>query len=354
MHSHRFSSRFKVTLLSIAILVLAGCATVDPTEQIAKDRLEMARAAYEYAKTNPLVESYALRTLLEAEKTLLEAEKVNTKVYSPNPLHPSQEYDAREKKMFFNEIARLSHVAKRQSQTSVALAEGVVLNNELVKLGKERAEVQLVKSQLEKKLMEQDLAEKAKALEMAREQLLTAETEAERARILADIQAKEAALAQAQAEAKAREAEMAREELAQLMRELSELQGRLTERGIVLTIGDVLFEFDRADLNLSAQVSMDKLAAFLREKPNRKVLVEGHTDSIGTDEYNLGLSERRAAAVKNALLKRNIPTGRIVTVGYGKRFPVATNETPAGRQQNRRVDVIILNEGVDPETQFRQ
>ena len=189
---------------------------------------------------------------------------------------------------------------------------------------------------------------------MAREQLLTAETEAERARILADIQAKEAALAQAQAEAKAREAEMAREELAQLMRELSELQGRLTERGIVLTIGDVLFEFDRADLNLSAQVSMDKLAAFLREKPNRKVLVEGHTDSIGTDEYNLGLSERRAAAVKNALLKRNIPTGRIVTVGYGKRFPVATNETPAGRQQNRRVDVIILNEGVDPETQFRQ
>ncbi len=384
MNSSCFSSQLKAAVLAITVgAVLAGCgAAVDPSEQIAKDRLEQARTAYAQAKANPIVESYSMKTLLEAEKTLQDAEQVRTKVYSPNPFDPSKGYDSTEKKLFFDDISRLAYMAERKSQTSVALAEGVVTRNEIVKLGKEKAEVQLLKSQMEQKLLQQDLDEKASALKRAKQQLASANSETERAIILADIQAKEAALANAQADAKtreaeraraeaadqareaemarteaedhAREAEKARAELALLMKELSELQGQLTDRGIVLTIGDVLFATDKSDLNASAQISMDKLAAFLQKKQNRNLLVEGHTDSVGSDEYNQGLSEQRAASVKSALVKRGIATERIVTIGYSKKYPLASNDTAAGKQQNRRVEAIILNEGVKPESQFRK
>jgi outer membrane protein OmpA-like peptidoglycan-associated protein len=383
MNYRCFFSQLKAAALAITVgAVLAGCGAADPSEQIAKDRLEQARTAYAQAKANPIVESYSLKTLLGAEKTLQDAEQVSKKAYSPNPLDPSKGYDSREKKLFFDDVSRLAYMAERKSQTSVALAEGVVVRNEIVKLGKEKAETQLLKSQMEKKLLQQDLDEKASALMRAKQQLASANSEAERAIILADIQAKEAALANAQAGAKAREAEMARAEaegqareaetaraeaegqareaekaraeLALLMKELSELQGQLTDRGIVLTIGDVLFATDKSDLNASAQISMDKIAAFLREKQNRNLLVEGHTDSVGSDEYNQGLSEQRAASVKSALVKRGIAGERIVTIGYSKKYPLASNDTASGKQQNRRVEAIILNEGVKPESQFRK
>ncbi len=366
MNSSCISRNLKATVLAITVgAVLAGCAAVDPSEQIARDRLEQARMAYTQAKANPIVESYSLKTLLEAEKTLQAAEQVRQKVYLSNPPKP---YDSREKKFMFDDIARLAYMAERKSQTSVAIAEGVVTRNEIVKLGKEKAEAQLLKSLLEKKLLQKDLDEKAAALERSRLQLASATSDAERASILADIQAKEAALARAQADAKAREAEMARTdaerqareaekataELALLMKELSELQGQLTDRGIVLTIGDVLFAFDKAHLNASAQNSMDRIAAFLQERQNRNLLVEGHTDSVGSNEYNQILSEQRAASVKDALEKRGIAGDRIVTIGYSKKFPLAGNDTADGRQQNRRVEAIILNEGVTPESQIRK
>ena len=374
MSLSRFSSQLKAAAFTVYVgTVLTGCVgAVDPGEQLAKDRLEQARSAYTQAKANQSVEAYAMKPLLEAEKTLQEAEQVSKKAYSPNPMEPSRGYDASEKKQFYDDISRLAYMAERKAQTSEALAEGVVTRNELVRLGKEKAEVQLLISQMEQKLLQQDLAAKAAALERAKQQLASATSDAERARILADIQAKEAALAKAQADAKANEAEKARSEaqaradakaneaekaraeLAQLLKELSELQGKLTDRGIVLTIGDVLFATGKSDLNVSANLSMGKLAEFLQKNQNRSLLVEGHTDSVGSDEYNQGLSEQRAAAVKNAPLKNGIASERIVTIGYGKKYPLASNADAAGKQQNRRVEAIILNEGVVPESQFRK
>jgi len=340
MNIHFSPRDLKALFLAMtAVAFLIACGPLDPSEQIAKDRLEQARAAFAQAKDNPIVESYSLKTLLEAEQSLKEAEKVREKVYSIDPNNPKG-FDAREKKILFGDISRLSYMSNRKSQTAVAIAEGVVTHNELLKLGKEKAEVQLQKSQLEKKLLLQDLTEKDSALTLAKNQLAQATSEAERARILADI--------------KAKEAEKAKAELALLMTELSELQGKLTERGIVLTISDILFGFDKDNLNVSGLSSMDKIAAFLRERPNRKLLVEGHTDNVGTFEYNQKLSERRAASVKNALVERGVAGDRIVTIGYSKKYPVASNDTESGRQQNRRVEVVILNEGVDPESQFRK
>lgn len=356
MNYSRFSSQLKAATFAASVsAVLAGCSgAVDPSEQIARDRLDQARTAYSEAKANPNVESYSMKTLIGAEKTLQDAEQVNKKVYSPNPAEPSKGYDSREKKLLFDDVSRLAYMAERQSQTSVALAEGVVARNEIAKLGKEKAEVQLQKSQIEQQRLQKDLDAKAAALERAKQQLASASSEAEKARILADIRAIEAAMALSQADARARDAELAKAELAQLLMEMSELQGQLTDRGIVLTIGDVLFATGKSDLNASAQSSMDKIAEFLQKKQNRNLLVEGHTDSVGNDQYNQGLSEQRAAAVKSALVTRGIVNERIVTIGYGEKYPLADNTATAGKQQNRRVEAIILNEGVKPDSQFRK
>jgi outer membrane protein OmpA-like peptidoglycan-associated protein len=98
--------------------------------------------------------------------------------------------------------------------------------------------------------------------------------------------------------------------------------------------------------------SIDILADFLRKYPKRSVLIEGFTD-IGTETYNLGLSQQRADAVRDSLRARGIDTERITAKGYGKQFPVASNKTPAGRQQNRRVEITILDEGVSAEKMMR-
>ena len=154
-------------------------------------------------------------------------------------------------------------------------------------------------------------------------------------------------------EAARAEAALARKMANKLERELAELNAKQTDRGIILTLGDVLFEFDKAELMSGGVRAVNKLAAFLQEYENRNLLIEGHTDSIGTPEYNLDLSRRRAEAVRSALMGKGVARDRIITKGYGKRYPVASNETEAGRQQNRRVEVIILDEGVSGESMLR-
>ena len=116
----------------------------------------------------------------------------------------------------------------------------------------------------------------------------------------------------------------------------------------------MLFATGKADLSANANKSVAKLAEFLKKNPNRDVLIEGHTDSVGKDDYNLVLSRKRADSVKYKLMADGIEAGRITTVGYGKKFPMASNDTKAGKAQNRRVEVIILNEGVKAESQMRK
>ncbi len=139
------------------------------------------------------------------------------------------------------------------------------------------------------------------------------------------------------------EAEMARRQAKQVEAELAELKGKQTEHGIVLTLGDVFFETGRATLLPGGLQAIDKLANFLKKNPGKGVLIEGHTDSVGKEEFNMLLSQRRAEAVRNALLERGISAERITTKGYGESYPVASNGTAEGRQLNRRVDVVVVN-----------
>jgi outer membrane protein OmpA-like peptidoglycan-associated protein len=137
------------------------------------------------------------------------------------------------------------------------------------------------------------------------------------------------------------EAAQATQEAARLQAEVDALKPKPTPRGLVLTLGDVLFDTGRAELNPGAGRKLDQLAQFLNEHKDRRVQIDGFTDSVGTDSYNEDLSRRRADAVKSALLVRGIDSSRISTQGYGKSFPVADNNDSGGRQLNRRVEVVI-------------
>ncbi|MBM3105341.1 MAG: OmpA family protein [Pseudomonas sp.] len=131
---------------------------------------------------------------------------------------------------------------------------------------------------------------------------------------------------------------------AQIQKLQDSLNAKQTDRGTLVTFGDVLFDFDKANLKSSALPNITTLARYLQENPDRKVIVEGYTDSKGSANYNQTLSERRAASVRMALVRAGVDPSRIVAQGYGKEYPIADNASNSGRAQNRRVEVTISND----------
>jgi outer membrane protein OmpA-like peptidoglycan-associated protein len=135
--------------------------------------------------------------------------------------------------------------------------------------------------------------------------------------------------------------DQATENAARLQAEVDALKAKPTDRGLVLTFGDVLFETGSATLSSGAGRNMDRLVQFLTDHPERLVQIDGFTDSVGTDSFNQDLSQHRADAVRYQLVSRGISSTRIATQGYGKAYPVAGNSESSGRQLNRRVEVVI-------------
>ena len=123
--------------------------------------------------------------------------------------------------------------------------------------------------------------------------------------------------------------------------QLADLAARKTERGIIITLGDVLFATDQASLTPAGMGTAQKLAAVLQQNPQRAVLIEGFTDSTGTVAHNQALSERRATAVSSALQEMGVARQRIAIRAYGEDYPVATNDTGPSRQLNRRVEIVL-------------
>jgi OmpA-OmpF porin, OOP family len=160
---------------------------------------------------------------------------------------------------------------------------------------------------------------------------------AERQAVLTDARTREA-------DRNAEYARTAEERAKALERELADLKGKKTDRGVVVTMGDVLFDTGKATLKPGAYTTVDRLATVLKEDTARKVLIEGHTDSVGSDEMNQSLSERRAASVQAALFERGVEASQISTVGKGETTPVASNDNAAGRQQNRRVELVFQDD----------
>jgi OmpA-OmpF porin, OOP family len=187
--------------------------------------------------------------------------------------------------------------------------------------------------------------------QIANEKILTAQAQealaqstAERERVLAEARAQEADAATREAQLAKERAEGLEQHAEALEEQLKDLQTRRTERGLVLTLGDVLFDTGKSQLKPGAYSTIDRLANALKEVPTRTVVIEGHTDSVGSEEYNQQLSQDRALAVQSALMQRGVKGSQINAVGRGESAPVASNDSAGGRQQNRRVE-LIFNEG---------
>lgn len=169
---------------------------------------------------------------------------------------------------------------------------------------------------------------------LARERVAIARQEAENAALEKKISEAGRQRANMRLEAK-------NERIARLNAQLSKLKAKRTSRGLVLTLGNVLFALNKATLKPGDMKSVDNLARFMKSYPKRNVMIEGYTDSTGSLQFNEKLSRERADAVRNALVNDGISPERIVTKGYGPEYPVASNKTASGRQENRRVEVVI-------------
>src|SRR5271167_777839 len=169
--------------------------------------------------------------------------------------------------------------------------------------------------------------------------------QAERDQIQLAARTRDVASANVATNAAIAQRDAAAQEAARLQAEVDQLKATPTPRGLVLTLGDVLFDTGKAQLNPGSARELDQLAQFLTSHPERRVQIDGYTDSVGTDSYNQDLSQRRAETVKAALMARGVDPSRIGTQGYGKGFPVADNTDSGGRQMNRRVEVVIGEDG---------
>jgi outer membrane protein OmpA-like peptidoglycan-associated protein len=282
--------------LPIALLVMAtlvGCASV-PENSL----LNEARNDYSAAQNNPRVIDLAPNELKQAGDALAKAN------------------DASIKKENTAVVTHLAYLAKQR----VAIAQETARQKEaeaaVTRAGTERSKIRL----------EARTAEASKAQQSA-----------EASQRQAEASQQEAAMSQQQA----REAEMRTSELET---QLKELNAKKTERGLVITLGDVLFDTNKAQLKSGSTRGLQKLADFLKQYPQRKARVEGYTDSTGDADYNQALSDRRANAVRTSLVDMGISNDRISTQGYGEESPVASNDTATGRQLNRRVEIVLSDD----------
>jgi outer membrane protein OmpA-like peptidoglycan-associated protein len=243
--------------------------------------LEQARTAYEQAQQTPEVVADAPVPLQEADKALQRAER-----------EWADKHDT-------EETQHLAYLATQRVAIARAAAE------------KHRAEAQIQQAQAERDQVR--LEARTRAAQRAQQ---------------------EAAQAQQQAQAATTQAQ-------QLQQQLAALQAKQTDRGLVLTLGDILFETGRADLRPGALRQLYPLVTFLHNNPERRVLIEGHTDNVGSESYNLELSQHRADAVRDFLIQNGVNAAQITARGYGEMSPVASNATAAGRQQNRRVEIVV-------------
>jgi outer membrane protein OmpA-like peptidoglycan-associated protein len=305
---------------ALSIPIIATSCVSSELQRAVTAQMEQAQTAYQQAQADPNVQTYAQLRLVDAEKALRAAERAKD----------------------LDERLHLGYVAEKKAQLALVTGATSRTEHSLQQIGKETSDLLLQRRDRELKA--------ARAATEARD------GEVEQARRAAEARARDAeakaleaerARRQAEAAAQARAADQAK--AASLANELASLKAQQTDRGLVLTVGDVLFDAGKAELGPGAQRSIDKLADFLKAYPKRTVLIEGHTDNTGDEDFNVKLSQQRADAVRDKLVAKGIAPQRIRTKGYGPKFPVVDNNTPAGRQQNRRVEVVVLNEGASAE-----
>jgi outer membrane protein OmpA-like peptidoglycan-associated protein len=272
-------------IVSAAIVAfVAGCATTP----LHSDQLDEARAEVQKVSADPLAQQAAGTDVEQARTDLQRAET------------------ALQQKAPMQDVDHLAYLALRHAQAGEA------------RIAEARARQQVAQAQEERNRIQ---------LQAREREVQTAQSQA--------------AAAQGQAAAAQNQATAAQDALARARQEMADLQAKQTERGMVMTLSDVLFDTGQATLKPGADRALDRLAQYLKDSSGTHVIIEGHTDSVGSDDYNLGLSQRRAQTVAEALTTRGVSADRVQTKGLGKSYPVASNDTQAGRQQNRRVEIVF-------------
>ena len=247
-------------------------------------------------------------------------------------------------------LASRAAAAIKDADAAVRTAEQPELNKELAahRVYLADRKVDTAKALAETRFAEDQRAGLTAQRDSARLDARTHEADAAKGQAaIARAEGAEQRVAADQARSEANTAQLAaassEQQAAELQRQINVLQAKPTDRGLVLTLGDVLFTTGRADLKPGATGNLNKLVAFLDKYPDRSVAIQGYTDSVGTEDYNQRLSERRADSVKSYLTGQGIGSTRLSALGKGRSDPVADNDSAAGRQQNRRVEVIISN-----------
>lgn len=278
---------------SIAVAILSGCGATPVNQSLAE-----ARASYNTARANPQITNLAPLELKDAGDSLSKADAAFSKGENPAKI---------------DQYAYIAYQQVRIAQeTAFRKTDELSVTNAAAK----RDQVRLVA-----RTEEADAAKNQVAIIQK----------------TANNQAEELAAASANAEHD-------QQTIAKQDKQLKELNAKQTKRGLVITIGDVLFSSNKAHLKSGGIHNVQKLATFLDHYPKYRVLIEGYTDNTGNEKSNQMLSEHRADAVKAALLDKGIDSDRVITRGYGKDFPVASNDTRSNRQLNRRVEIVLSDE----------
>ncbi len=289
-------------LLAIAVLV-GACSTVPRTTA----QLDQARIDFAVAQNNPNVARFATSEMQQAGTAMTDANSA------------ANHDDSVEK------IDKLAAIAQQRIAVAqeAATQRSSAAEAEAARSVRERDQMRLDQRTNEANQARNNAAQSQLAAEVA----LSAAAEADRKRLEAQRMTIDA-----QAHA------------AQLQAELDDLSAKKTDRGMVITLGDVLFGTDQARLNPEGMRTAQKLADVLQQNPLRSVLVEGFTDSTGNTPHNQELSERRASAVRGALTGMGIAGDRVAVKGYGPAYPVAANDSSSNRQLNRRVEIVLSDD----------
>jgi outer membrane protein OmpA-like peptidoglycan-associated protein len=299
-------TRSPALVLALGAAALLACAhEPGPLER-------QASARYAAAAQDPEVKQYASVQLYEAQQAL-------------ERLEGAARRDAEEL-----ELEHRAHLVQQRVEIARVTAEAGALDARAKQLAETRNRLQLRAREQDTRAAENRAAAAEDALTQAEQRALDAREEAHQSQL-------DAAETRVQA---AEQAALDAEE--ELMRQTELLHGQRTDRGLLLTLSGGMFAVDGAELQPGALRELDRIADFLERQPQSELIVEGHTDDQGDTAYNLALSERRARAVADHLIAQGVAPDRMRVDGFGESRPIAPNDTPAGRQQNRRVEVLVV------------
>ncbi|HXS19864.1 MAG TPA: OmpA family protein [Steroidobacteraceae bacterium] len=294
--------RYRISCLltvAAAAALLAGCASTPRHSP----ELARARNAVETLSSQPQATEAAEPDLKAARAELSRGE---------NALRNGQPMD---------QVNQLAYLALRHAQAGEARVDAA------------RAQAEIAQSTEQRQQL---------LLEAQKHQAMTAQQQAQSAQQQVQAAQNEAQQARMQAQSAQQQLASERQQYAQLQKE--QLGAQQTDQGMVVTLSNVLFNTGKTTLQPGAHLQLDRLASYLKNHPKQRVLIEGNTDSTGSAEYNEKLSAARAQAVAQGLQLRGVPQNQFQTIGLGEAYPVASNDSSAGRQQNRRVDIVFSNE----------